>query len=80
MQREVSPVLHWYELKPSGAHKVVVVPVAGERFPVISQAGTALLTTVLVPVLVHPFLVTAKVNTPAASTVMHREVAPLLHK
>ena len=80
MQRVVSPVLHRYELKPGAAHNVVVCPGIGKRLPVMLQFGFGLLIIVLLLVLEHPFWVTVKEKVPAASTVTHRVVSPVLHK
>ena len=76
----VSPVLHRYESEPGAAHNVVVCPGIGKRLPVMLQSGFAVTVIVLLLVLEHSFWVTVKAKVPAASTVMQRDVEPVLHK
>ena len=81
MQRVVAPVFHRYELKPKGAHSVVVSPGSGLSSPVMLQSGADLTLTVLLHTLLHPVeLVTVTEYVPAVLTVTQRDVAPVLHK
>jgi hypothetical protein len=77
----VAPVLHKYEVRPAGAHHCVELPVHTELLPVIKQLGRALTVNALLHELVQPLLlVVVTVYVPAAFTVIHCVVAPVLHK
>lgn len=59
MQAVVASELHSYEDAPSGAHKVVELPLHIELLPVIEQVIGIFTVTDLLQVLVHPLAAVA---------------------
>jgi hypothetical protein len=77
----VAPVFHKYEARPAGAHHCVELPEQTELLPVIRQLGSGFTVNALLHELVQPLLlVVVTVYVPAAFTVIHCVVAPVLHK
>jgi hypothetical protein len=81
MQLVVAPVLHKYEEAPAATQSCVDPPGHIAELPVIVQTGLDITVTAWLQLLVQPpalVMVTEKV--PAAPTVIHCVVAPVLHK
>jgi hypothetical protein len=82
IHRVDTPVFHWYEAYPGGAHRLPGCP--WQRIavpPVILQDGCSLSVMVLLHELVHPLLfVTVTVYVPAAITLRHLVLAPVFQE